>query len=66
MGLAAMREGARERGIALETACLGVIGATGNIGSVYARMMAEEVPQLVLVGREAGRRLKQVAARIYE
>lgn len=66
MGLAAMRHGARERGIAMETACLGVIGATGNIGSVYARMMAEEVPRMVLVGREAGSRLKQVATRLYE
>jgi predicted amino acid dehydrogenase len=29
-------------------------------------MMAEEVPRLVLVGREAGSRLKQVASRLYE
>ncbi|MFP5502158.1 MAG: aminotransferase class III, partial [Candidatus Sericytochromatia bacterium] len=50
----------------LETATLGVIGAAGNIGRVYAEMMAETVPQLVLVGRETGPRLVRVAARIYE
>jgi acetylornithine/succinyldiaminopimelate/putrescine aminotransferase/predicted amino acid dehydrogenase/phosphohistidine swiveling domain-containing protein len=66
MGVAALRQGAAERGVVMDRACLGVIGATGNIGSVYARMMADEVPRLVLVGREAGSRLKQVACRIYE
>ncbi|MBC7544108.1 MAG: aminotransferase class III-fold pyridoxal phosphate-dependent enzyme, partial [Candidatus Sericytochromatia bacterium] len=66
MGLESLRRAAKERGIALETATLGVVGATGNIGSVYARMMAADVHGLVLVGRGVSARLEQVAWQIYE
>lgn len=65
MGLAALRQGAAELGIALETATLGVVGAAGNIGQVYAEMMAEEVGRLVLVGRENNPKLAYVAGSIY-
>lgn len=66
MGMAALRQGAAAQGIALSAATLGVVGAAGNIGAVYAEMMAEEVGRLVLVGRENNPRLAHVAARIYE
>ncbi len=66
MGLAALRRGAAALGLdpARETAA--VLGATGNIGTVHARLLAVECPRVVLVGREAGQRLGQVAARIYQ
>ena len=66
MGLAALRRGAAAHGLdpARETAA--VLGATGNIGAVHARLLAEVCPRVVLVGRESGARLGQVAARIYQ
>jgi predicted amino acid dehydrogenase len=52
--------------VALPEATLGVVGAAGNIGSVYARIMAGRVARLVLVGRSGGSRLQGLAAGIYE
>lgn len=54
MGVAALREAARQRGIDLASSRLAVIGATGNIASIYAALMAPEVRELVLVVRKAG------------
>ncbi|HEY9723443.1 MAG TPA: aminotransferase class III-fold pyridoxal phosphate-dependent enzyme [Oscillatoriaceae cyanobacterium] len=65
MGLAALERGAADKGLVLEESTLGVLGAAGNIGSVYARMMAERVPRLVLIGREGGVRLARLADAIY-
>jgi acetylornithine/succinyldiaminopimelate/putrescine aminotransferase/predicted amino acid dehydrogenase/phosphohistidine swiveling domain-containing protein len=66
MGLAGIRQAAAEQGIDVTTASLGVIGAAGNIGSVYARMMAETVAKLVLIGTGVSTRLEQVAWQIYD
>ena len=51
MGVAALREAAREQGIELPTSRLAVLGATGNIASTYAALMAPEVRELVLMVR---------------
>jgi len=54
MGVAALREAARERGIDLGSSRLAVLGATGNIASTYAALMAPEVREIVLVVRKLG------------
>jgi len=60
-----MRASAANAGIALESARAAVVGATGNVGSVLAELLAEEVSSLVLVGRPARRkRLEAFAERI--
>jgi predicted amino acid dehydrogenase len=52
--------------IDLEQACLGALGATGNICSLYAQMIAERVPRLVLIGRpHMEGRLRRVAGEVY-
>jgi predicted amino acid dehydrogenase len=51
MGIAALREAARERGIELAASRLAVLGATGNIASTCAALMAPEVREVVLVAR---------------
>jgi acetylornithine/succinyldiaminopimelate/putrescine aminotransferase/predicted amino acid dehydrogenase len=52
MGLRAIQEATRENGIQLSGVRLAVIGATGNIASTYAIMMAPKVAELVLVIRD--------------
>jgi acetylornithine/succinyldiaminopimelate/putrescine aminotransferase/predicted amino acid dehydrogenase len=51
MGVAALRAAAQAQGIDLATSRLAVLGATGNIGSTYAALMASEVREVVLVVR---------------
>ena len=51
MGVAALRDAARIRGIDLGSSRLAVLGATGNIASTYAVLMAPEVGEVVLVVR---------------
>ncbi|MCC6876563.1 MAG: aminotransferase class III-fold pyridoxal phosphate-dependent enzyme, partial [Sandaracinaceae bacterium] len=51
MSLDAARREAPAMGIALGEATLGVLGAGGNIGSVYALSMSDEVARVVLVCR---------------
>jgi acetylornithine/succinyldiaminopimelate/putrescine aminotransferase/predicted amino acid dehydrogenase len=51
MGVAALREAARQQGIELGASRLAVLGATGNIASTYAALMAREVRELVLMVR---------------
>jgi acetylornithine/succinyldiaminopimelate/putrescine aminotransferase/predicted amino acid dehydrogenase len=65
MGIAALRRAAQELGIDLAAVSLGVVGAAGNIGTVHARVLAAEVPRIVLVGRAGGSRLAGVMAAIY-
>lgn len=66
MGVEALLQTAREAGVALEGACLGAVGATGNVCGLYAQMMAEHVPRMVLVGRpHMEARLRRVAAEVY-
>lgn len=65
MGLEALRRGARQQGLDLAGCTAGIVGAAGNIGMVHARLLAREVPRLVLVGRTAGSRLANVANAVY-
>ncbi len=49
--------------------CAAVVGAAGNIGSVYSSILAETVPKLILTGshrKGSQNRLKRTADRIYE
>lgn len=66
MGLAALRRGAAAMGLDPAREAAAVLGATGNIGTVHARLLAHECPRVLLLGRESGARLGQVAARIYQ
>jgi predicted amino acid dehydrogenase len=52
MGILALKEAAAQQGIGLRDARLAIVGATGNIASIYAAMLAREVPELVLVVRD--------------
>lgn len=64
-GLEAMRATAEETGIPWGDARAAVVGATGNIGSVMAELLAAEVGSLVLVGRETRREdLERLAGRL--
>ncbi len=57
---------ARAQGLDLSKATVGIVGANGNIGSIAARVIAAQVPSLVLVGRDAADpRLRSVANRIF-
>lgn len=47
----AVRKAAEAMGIRLHTATAAVVGATGAIGSVCAEMLANDVNELILVGR---------------
>jgi acetylornithine/succinyldiaminopimelate/putrescine aminotransferase/NADPH:quinone reductase-like Zn-dependent oxidoreductase/predicted amino acid dehydrogenase/acyl carrier protein len=66
VGVEAIRAGCRGRGIDLAQARLALVGATGNICSTYARIIADDVPEVVLIGRShAEPRLAEVAHRLY-
>ncbi|MDB5308157.1 MAG: hypothetical protein JWO38_2359, partial [Gemmataceae bacterium] len=65
MGLRAIEQAAREAGLDLGRARVGVVGATGNIASTYAQLVAPRVREVVLVGRDrASPRLAAVAAEV--
>ncbi len=61
----AVLEGARRMQIPLESATVAVVGATGSIGSVGARMLARQVGRIVVIGRRPDplERLSQLIAR---
>ncbi len=64
-GLQALEKAAAQLDLPLGDATLGILGATGNIGSIYGEMMAARVPSLLLIGRpRARRRLEKLAHRI--
>lgn len=66
MGLRAIHQTAAEQGIELSSSTFAAVGATGNIASVYADLMASEVPRIILIGRPEGQtRLAELAERIY-
>ncbi|HEX3046992.1 MAG TPA: aminotransferase class III-fold pyridoxal phosphate-dependent enzyme [Bacillota bacterium] len=66
MGLEAIFQASSTHGIELRSATAGVVGATGNIGSIYSIMLAEKVPELILFGRAGKEKdLEKVAADIY-
>ncbi len=49
----AVRKAAEVMGIPLHEATAAVVGATGSIGNVCAQMLANDVAELILVGRRA-------------
>ncbi len=51
VAMQAIRKAAELMGIKLSDASAAVVGATGSIGKVCSEMLAEEVSELVLVGR---------------
>ncbi|MBS3977439.1 MAG: shikimate dehydrogenase [Syntrophomonadaceae bacterium] len=59
------RKAAQMMGIELEKAEIAVIGATGSIGAVCARLMAKETKYLTLVARSEDK-LDRLAAKIME
>lgn len=61
----ALKEGARCKGVRLESSTVAVIGATGSIGRACAEMLAPAVGGLILVGRSESR-LAQVQAQVAE
>jgi fatty aldehyde-generating acyl-ACP reductase len=58
----ATKKAAEIMSIELSKATLAVVGATGAIGAVAAEMLAEDVPQIVLIGKRFDR-LTEVKAR---
>lgn len=58
----AIKKAAEQMEIDLSTATAAIVGATGAIGTVSAEMLAQDVPQIILIGRRADR-LLQVKAR---
>jgi predicted amino acid dehydrogenase len=42
---------ALEVGLDFAKCCLGIVGATGNVGSVLAKLASDEVGELILIGR---------------
>ena len=65
MGIKALKRSAAKAGIELAAARLGILGATGNIATTYAVMMAREVAELVLIVRDANSpRLRSVVDQI--
>jgi acyl transferase domain-containing protein/acyl-CoA synthetase (AMP-forming)/AMP-acid ligase II/acetylornithine/succinyldiaminopimelate/putrescine aminotransferase/predicted amino acid dehydrogenase/acyl carrier protein len=66
MGIEALRRACATSSVDLTGACLGGVGAGGNICSMYLRLMAEEVPKLILVGRaDSLPKLEAFAATLY-
>ncbi len=55
VALQALREAAERMGIPLPEATAAVVGAAGAIGRVAARLLAREVPRVILAGRRAER-----------
>jgi fatty aldehyde-generating acyl-ACP reductase len=53
MAVEAIREAARVMDIPLREATAAVVGATGSIGRVCAELLADDVAELVLIGRNA-------------
>ncbi|RSZ60894.1 aminotransferase class III-fold pyridoxal phosphate-dependent enzyme [Massilia atriviolacea] len=66
MGVQALLDSAAEQGVDLEQSCFAAVGAAGNIASIYAELMANRVPRLLLIGTAGSRkRVEQVARHIY-
>lgn len=65
LAVEALVEAGRGRGIRPDSSVTAVVGATGNIGSACAELLAPMVAELVLVGREESR-LADIAVRVRE
>lgn len=69
MGVQAMERGAADRGWQVEDATLAVVGAAGNIASVYSQLFAERLGRIVLVGSRrdgSAGRLRNTVHGIYQ
>ncbi|PCI44342.1 MAG: aminotransferase class III [Moraxellaceae bacterium] len=67
MGLEGIYQACREKGLKLEESTVAIVGAAGNIASVYAEIIAEQVPRIILIGRgNSEQRLIKVANTIYK
>ena len=67
MGARAILKSSDEHAIDLAQSTMAVLGAGGNIGSVYSEVLADHVPRLLLIGRENRlARLYQTALSIYK
>jgi acetylornithine/succinyldiaminopimelate/putrescine aminotransferase/predicted amino acid dehydrogenase len=56
---------ARRVGLCLHECCMGVVGASGNVGAAIAELAADDVGRLLLIGRPGAERfLRPVAERI--
>ena len=65
VAVAAVKEAARRMDISLQNATAAVVGASGAIGSVCAELLAEDVPQMILIGRsQSMERLNKVGAKV--
>jgi predicted amino acid dehydrogenase len=66
MGLQGIERGCRVAGVDLKSACVAVVGATGNIGTTYAECMAEQSARLLLIGRRTSQaKLAELADVLY-
>jgi acetylornithine/succinyldiaminopimelate/putrescine aminotransferase/predicted amino acid dehydrogenase len=66
MGARAILKSADEHQLDLSACSMAVLGAGGNIGSVYSEVLADHVPRLILIGRENRlARLYQTVITIY-
>lgn len=66
MGMEAMLKMATQTSIELGNACLAVVGAAGNIASVYSEILAERVPRIILIGNKGREKFtRKVAEKIY-
>ncbi|MFM9368528.1 aminotransferase class III-fold pyridoxal phosphate-dependent enzyme [Streptomyces sp. Da 82-17] len=69
MGVQAMERGARDRGLTVADSTFAVVGAAGNIASVYSQLFAERLSRIVLVGSRrdgSARRLRTTVHGIYQ
>ncbi|WP_061246431.1 aminotransferase class III-fold pyridoxal phosphate-dependent enzyme [Leptospira interrogans] len=67
MGLEGIYEAARIQNINLSDSTFAVVGANGNIGSVYSEIISESIPKIILIGREGREKpLIALAATLYE
>jgi len=63
MAVGAIREAARVMNILLKQATAAVVGATGSIGRVCAEFLADDVAELILIGRREDA-LEELRARL--
>lgn len=63
MAVRAIRQAASIMDIAMESATVAIVGASGAIGAVCAEMLAAETGRMILIGRRLDK-LKQVAQKV--
>src|SRR5512136_3009213 len=65
VAVATVKEAARRMGIDFKQAKAAIVGAAGAIGSACAELMAQDVAQIILIGRPRSlERLQQVRAQV--